>query len=144
LQELVKAIRPGGRVILEDDDHASLILFPEPAGFTGLWAAYIRSYDRLGNDPFIGRRLVSLLYGAGLRNMRNDVVFFGDCAGTPTFEGFVNNLIGVIESARPTLLSGHLIDERSMDEAFASLRSWSQFPDSAFWYEIYWASGQKP
>jgi SAM-dependent methyltransferase len=144
LQELVKAIRPGGRVILEDDDHASLILFPEPAGFTGLWAAYIRSYDRLGNDPFIGRRLVSLLYGAGLRNMRNDVVFFGDCAGTPTFEGFVNNLIGVIESARPTLLSGHLIDERSMDGAFANLRSWSKLPDSAFWYEIYWASGQKP
>jgi SAM-dependent methyltransferase len=144
LQELVKAIRPGGRVILEDDDHASLILFPEPAGFSPLWAAYIRSYDRLGNDPFIGRRLVSLLYGAGLRNMRNDVVFFGDCAGTATFEGFVNNLIGVIESARPTLLSGHLIDERSMDEAFANLRSWSKLPDSAFWYEIYWASGQKP
>jgi SAM-dependent methyltransferase len=143
LQELARAIRPGGRIVLEDDDHASLILFPEPPGFAGLWAAYIRSYDRLGNDPFIGRRLVSLLHGAGLRNMRNDVVFFGDCAGTPTFEGFVNNLIGVIESARPTLLSGRLIDERSMDEAFENLRSWARLPDSALWYEIYWASGQK-
>jgi SAM-dependent methyltransferase len=144
MTELVKAIRPGGKVVLEDDDHASLILYPEPAGFSTLWPAYIRSYDRLGNDPFIGRRLVSLLYDAGLRDMRNDVVFFGDCFGTPTFENFVNNLIGVVESARPELIGGHLIDEKSMDGAFANLRTWARLPYAALWYEIYWACGIKP
>jgi ubiquinone/menaquinone biosynthesis C-methylase UbiE len=141
---LVKAIRPGGKVVLEDDDHASLILCPEPAGFGPLWTAYIRSYDRLGNDPFIGRRLVSLLYEAGLRDLRNDVVFFGDCFGTPTFDNFVNNLIGVIESARPTMIGGRLIEETSMDEAFSNLREWARLPYAALWYEIYWASGKKP
>jgi ubiquinone/menaquinone biosynthesis C-methylase UbiE len=144
LQELVKGIRSGGRVVLEDDDHESLILFPEPPGFSTLWRAYIRSYDRLGNDPFVGRRLVSLLYEAGLRNMRNDVVFFGDCSGSPNFPGFVNNLIGVVESARPTLLGGQLIDEKTMNRAFDNLRAWAGRPDAALWYEIYWASGVKP
>jgi ubiquinone/menaquinone biosynthesis C-methylase UbiE len=142
--ELVAAIKPGGRVVVEDDDHASMILHPEPPGFATLWNAYMRSYDRLGNDPYIGRRLVSLLYNAGLRNIRNNVVFFGDCAGSTTFESFVNNLIGVIETARTTMLSCNLIDERTMDEAFLQLRTWSQLPDAAMWYEIYWACGVKP
>jgi SAM-dependent methyltransferase len=144
LRELVKAIRPGGRVVAEDDDHASLILYPESPGFSTLWNAYIRSYDRLGNDPYIGRRLVSLMYDAGLRNIRNDVVFFGDCAGTATFANFVNNLVGVIESARSTMLTCNLIDERTMDEAFSQLRTWAALPYAAMWYEIYWASGVKP
>lgn len=144
MTELVRAIRPGGKVVLEDDDHESLILYPDPPGFRTLWSAYIRSYDRLGNDPFIGRRLVALMYDAGLRNMRNDVVFFGDCFGTPTFDGFVNNLIGVVESARPTLVGGNLIGEKSMDNAFENLREWARLPYAAFWYEIYWACGVKP
>ena len=143
LREMVAAIRPGGRVVAEDDDHASLILYPESPGFSALWSAYMRSYDRLGNDPYIGRRLVSLMYDAGLRNIRNDVVFFGDCAGTPTFAHFVNNLIGVIESARSTMLTCNLIDERTMTEAFSQLRAWSELPYAAMWYEIYWASGIK-
>jgi SAM-dependent methyltransferase len=144
MNELVKAIRPGGKVVLEDDDHESLILYPESPGFTTLWKAYIRSYDRLGNDPFIGRRLVSLMYNAGLRDMRNDVAFFGDCHGTATFDNFVNNLIGVVESARGTLVGGKLIDEKSMDTAFANLREWARLPYAALWYEIYWACGTKP
>jgi len=144
MRELVTAIKPGGRVVAEDDDHASLILFPESPGFSTLWNAYMRSYDRLGNDPYIGRRLVSLMYDAGLRNIRNDVVFFGDCAGTATFAHFVNNLIGVIESARSTMLTCNLIDERTMEEAFSQLRAWSNLPYAAMWYEIYWACGTKP
>jgi hypothetical protein len=84
------------------------------------------------------------MYEAGLRNMRNDVVFFGDCFGTATFDNFVNNLIGVVESARPTLLGGKLIDEESMNNAFANLRQWATLPYAALWYEIYWASGVKP
>lgn len=144
LAELVKAVRPGGRVVLEDDDHISLLLYPEPAGFTTLWSAYMRSYDRLGNDPYIGRRLVSLMYEAGLRNIRNDVVFFGDCAGSNTFSSYVTNLIGVIESAREVMVKGNLIGEPTMNEAIANLRQWALLPDAALWYEIYWTAGLKP
>src|SRR5262249_43836349 len=30
---MAKAVRPGGRVVLADDDHMGLTLFPEPPGF---------------------------------------------------------------------------------------------------------------
>src|SRR5216684_1106337 len=54
---MVRAVRPGGRVVLEDDDHDLLRLWPEPPGLQPLWHAYMRSFDRNGNDPYVGRRL---------------------------------------------------------------------------------------
>ena len=49
-------MRPGGRIILEDDGHDTLRLWPEPPGFVRLWQAYLRTYDRVGNDPVVGHR----------------------------------------------------------------------------------------
>jgi SAM-dependent methyltransferase len=144
LRELVKAVRPGGRVVLEDDDHVGLLLYPEPPGFSSLWMAYMRSYDRLGNDPYIGRRLVSMMYESGLREMRNDVVFFGDCAGSATFKSYVANLVGVIETARPVMTEGNLISRKTLDESMVHLREWADLPYAALWYQIYWAVGFKP
>ena len=65
VRNMVRAVRPGGRVVLADDDHDVLRLWPEAPGFNELWRAYIRTYDRNGTDPYIGRRLVSLLHAAG-------------------------------------------------------------------------------
>ena len=57
--------REYSRIILADDDHDVLRLWPEPPGLTDVWRAYQRSYDRHGNDPIVGRRLVQLLHQAG-------------------------------------------------------------------------------
>ena len=61
VSQMVKSVRPGGRVFLADDDHDYFHPWPEPEGFHPLWQAYVRSYEHLGNDPYIGRRLVLLL-----------------------------------------------------------------------------------
>ena len=51
VRTMARAARPGGRIVLADDDHDILRLWPEPPGLTLLWQAYIRSYDRLGQRP---------------------------------------------------------------------------------------------
>ena len=66
VRNMARAVRPGGRVILSDDDYDGLRLWPEPPGFSLVWNAYQRTYDRHGNDPIVGRRLVQLLHQAGL------------------------------------------------------------------------------
>jgi len=141
---MAKAIRPGGKIVLADDDHAGLCLFPEPLGFSNLWQAYIRSYDRLGNDPFIGRKMVSLLYQVGLRRIRNNVVFFGDSAGTSTFSGYAENLIGILSGVKELLLKERLTSEQVFQDTMDRLTSWAQRPDAALWYTIYWTAGEKP
>jgi SAM-dependent methyltransferase len=143
INAMVKAVKPGGRVVLEDDDHLSFVLYPEPHGFSTLWSAYMRSYDRLGNDPYIGRRLVALLYDHGLREINNNVVFFGDCAGSATFLAYIDNLIGILNSARKVITEGQLIRTEIFEEAMIHLKKWSQLPYAALWYTIYWAEGMK-
>jgi ubiquinone/menaquinone biosynthesis C-methylase UbiE len=144
VRQMVRAVRPGGRVVLADDDHDVLRLWPEPPGLGPLWQAYVRTYDRLGNDPFIGRRLVSLLHQAGATPRRNTWVFFGSCSGSPTFPVVVNNLIDILLGAREAILGQSLREPAEIDGALEALRLWGQRPDASFWYSVCWAEGVRP
>jgi SAM-dependent methyltransferase len=138
---MFRAVRPGGRIILADDDHDLLRLWPEPPGFMALWRDYIRTYDRLGNDPFVGRRLVSLLSRAGAKPVRNAYLFFGGCAGQPVFPAIVENAAEILLGARAAILDVANLDASSFDEGIAAFRAWRKRPDAAFWYAISWAEG---
>lgn len=144
VQQMVRAVRPGGRIVLCDDDHALLRLWPEPPGFLDLWRAYYRTYDRIGNDPLIGRRLVALLHKAGAQPVRNTAIFFGSCTGDPNFAAFVENLAGVIEGARDTMVTHGLFDATYFEDVMDGFRTWSHRPDAALWYTICWAEGKRP
>lgn len=143
VQAMVRAAHPGGRIILEDDDHDLLRLWPQPSGFKDLWQAYMHSYDHLGNDPIVGRRLVSLLAEAGAQPVRNTLIFFGSCAGEPYFAGYAENLIEVINGARETVTQAGLIPAAAFDAAIADLRAWCQRTDAAIWYAMSWAEGRR-
>jgi ubiquinone/menaquinone biosynthesis C-methylase UbiE len=39
VRSMVRAVRPGGRIVLADDDHGVLRLWPEPPGWMSLWDA---------------------------------------------------------------------------------------------------------
>ncbi len=143
VRAMVQAVRPGGRVVLSDDDHDVLRLWPEPAGFIALWQAYIRTYDRLGNDPYIGRRLVSLLHAAGAVPSRNTWIFFGSCSGSPDFPDVVENLEKILLGARTLIVSTAHIEEESFDDGIESLKTWSRRPDAAFWFAMSWAEGRR-
>ncbi|MDH3215452.1 MAG: methyltransferase domain-containing protein [Candidatus Krumholzibacteria bacterium] len=141
---MVRAARPGGRIILEDDDHDVLRLWPEPEGVYNVWRAYIESYKKLGNDPYVGRRLVSLLHAAGAEPTRNSWNFFGSCAGNETFRGFVENFAGVVKGARDTILASATLESSAFDSAMKAFDDWGRRPDAALWYCTFWAEGRRP
>ncbi len=143
VQNMVRAVRPGGRIVLADDDHDVLRLWPEPAGVNELWRAYMRTYDRNGNDPYIGKRLVALLHAAGAQPVRNTWIFFGGCAGMETFEVLAANMLGVVLTAKERIVGGDLLDERSFDAAVRNYRDWSKRPDAALWFSMCWAEGRR-
>ncbi|CAN5273623.1 methyltransferase domain-containing protein [soil metagenome] len=143
VQQMVRATRPGGRVVLQDDDHDVLRLWPEPEGFIELWQAYMESYRGLGNDPLVGRRLVQLLTQAGVRPTRNTWIFFASCVGQENFEPLVANLISVIEGALECMLDQKLIDRDRFQASRAALEAWKSRQDASFWYAICYAEGVK-
>lgn len=140
VRAMVRAARPGGRIVLQDDDHDVLRLWPEPPGAMDVWRAYIQAFARNGNDPHVGRRLVSLLHEAGAAPVRNSCVFWGGCAGSPTFSGVVTNLIGLLEGARPRIAPA-IVGESRFDEGVQALKTWSIRPDAALWFAVPWAEG---
>ena len=143
VRAMVQAVRPGGRIVLEDDDHDLLRLWPEPPRFAELWDAYQRSYEYLGNDPAVGRKLVSLLVEAGAVPVRNAFIFFGSCAGEPHFAHYVTNLMSVIDSARATILEAGWLDSLEFDAAIADVREWSKDRAATLWYVVSWAEGRR-
>ncbi len=144
VRAMVRAGRPGGRIILEDDDHAVLRLWPEPAGFPRLWQAYIDTFTKLGYDPFVGRRLVELLDDQGAAPVRNHWLFFGSCSGDASFQPMVANFLGILEGARPAMLQHELIDAKEFDAAIEKLRGWGEGAGAALWYSRAWAEGRLP
>jgi ubiquinone/menaquinone biosynthesis C-methylase UbiE len=140
---MVEATRPGGRIILQDDDHDVMRIYPEPEGFSELWQAYIRSYEKAGNDPYVGRRLVSLLHESGANPTSNHWFFFGSCAGHPHFSSYAANLRGVLQSTKEAILQAELLSASRFDASIQSLRQWEFNPDGALWYAVCWAEGTK-
>jgi SAM-dependent methyltransferase len=144
VRAMVRAVRPGGRIVLADDDHDLLRLHPEPPLVMDAWRAYFESYRAAGNDPFIGRRLVSLIHDAGGLPRRNTWVFFGSCSGHADFAPLVSNLARILEGARDAIARGGVLDATDVDRAVGSLEAWGLRPDAALWYGISWAEGVKP
>src|SRR5216684_269221 len=141
VRQMVRAVRPGGRIVLQDDDHDVLRCYPEPAGFSQLWRAYARTYHRLGCDPYVGRRLVSLLHESGAAPRRCDFIFFGGCAGEPKFASLMENMTGLLVGARETIVGQGLLGAAEFDAAVEALGIWTARPDASFWYAIFWAEG---
>jgi len=141
---MLRAARPGGRVVLVDDDHENLRLWPEAPRFARLWRAYCEQYALRGLDANIGRRLAALLQSAGARPVRTDVVFFGACAGMPESGPAFDNLDGVVASAATEIAASGSLAEASIRAGLSELREWKKRPDAALWYAVPFAAGTKP
>lgn len=141
---MVRAVRPGGRIVLEDDDHDLLRLYPAVPDYERLWWAYVATYEQHGFDPWVGRHLVALLHGAGAEPVANRTLFFGSCSGNPGFETMVANFVNIIDGARDDVERQPGIDAGVVDGGLDALRAWSRRADAALWYSTCWAEGRRP
>jgi SAM-dependent methyltransferase len=141
VEQMVRAVRPGGRVVLADDDHSLLRFHPEPNGVRAVWDAFVRTYDRNGNDPFVGRRLAALLHAAGARPRHYTWISIATCAGEPSFEGILENLAGNLRGARDAIAATGAVTPGEVDAALAALRDLAARPDAAIGYAFPWAEG---
>ena len=133
---MARAVRPGGRVVLVDDDHDTLRVWPDAPRFTRLWRAYCEQYSLRGMDPWIGRRLAELALGAGLRPVRTEMLYFGACAGMESFPTVVDNLFGVVNGAGDDVVRSGSLSESEVQDGLRELREWATKPAAALWYAL--------
>lgn len=141
VKQCFAALRQGGRLIIMDDDHANFRIMPEPSTFQHLWSSYCQVFKNEGQDPFVGRRLVSVLHAAGFVNIELDFVRFGAAKEQEHFDLYADNLMGIVAGAKQGILN--LLDwtEDSYDKAITELYEWKQMEDAALWYPANWAEG---
>jgi ubiquinone/menaquinone biosynthesis C-methylase UbiE len=141
VDSMVRALAPGGRIVLCDDDHDLLRLDPPAPKFIAVWNAYQRTYVEHGNDPLIGRRLPRLIHAAGAQLVRNTWIFFGSCAGRGDWRTVIDNCRGILTLGRDEI-TRH-IGAREFDAGIAEFDAWSMLPDASYWLPLAWAEGRR-
>ena len=144
VRAMVRAAKPGGRIVLEDDDHEVMRFHPAIPEFEAAWHAYMRTYVAVGNDPMIGRKLPALLVEAGAVARANDWPFFGTCQGADTFPMLVSNCRRIMVGARDAIVAHGGLSPEAFDAGLRAYDRWSRIPGAALWYCTCWAEGIRP
>ncbi len=144
VEMMLRAARPGGRIVIVDDDHSLMLFDPNPGAMTTLFNDYALQFERLGHHPFIGRRLVSLLHAAGAQVVETTQVNFGGCAGQRGFGALVENLAVAVAGAREGIIATGSWTATNFDAAIAEFRGWSERPDATIWYALPTAVAIRP
>ncbi|MBI5852374.1 MAG: methyltransferase domain-containing protein [Planctomycetes bacterium] len=143
LAQAMRAVRPGGRVVLADDDHPSLRLWPEVPCFDSVWGAYLAAFDAAGNDSIAGRRLVALLHEAGAVDLRARVLSFAVASGEPAFRAAIARLRAILSEWRVPIFATRLVDAGELDSALTGLDAFAESPGAAIWYALCHAEGRR-
>jgi len=72
--QMRRALRPGGRLVVEDIDFRGSFCEPEHAAFERYEEIYVESARRNGGDPWIGLRIPAMLVDAGFARVLPNVV----------------------------------------------------------------------
>lgn len=141
---MLRAARPGGRIVLVDDDHSLMLFDPDAGAMAALFDDYAHQFERLGHHPFIGRRLASLLHTAGARVVQTTQINFGASAGEPGFRAIVGNLVTAIHGARAGIVESGSWSEADFDAALVEFQTWAQRADATIWYALPAAVAVRP
>jgi ubiquinone/menaquinone biosynthesis C-methylase UbiE len=131
LSEMRRVTRPGGRVAACENDISLLRLDPPCPAFEAVWLAFQRHQKELGGDSLIGRRLYRLFRQAGFERIELSVQPEVHWHGSAGFGGWIQNLIGNVESARRGLVESGLCVQIQLDNAIAELTDLCQQEDAS-------------
>jgi ubiquinone/menaquinone biosynthesis C-methylase UbiE len=131
LREMRRVARPGGRVAACENDISLLRLDPACPAFEEVWATFQRFQESLGGDGRIGRRLYRLFRKAGFSHIELSVQPEVHWCGSAGFPGWIQNVIGNVESARHGMVGSGLCSEAQIERAITELADLSRRDDAS-------------
>jgi ubiquinone/menaquinone biosynthesis C-methylase UbiE len=136
LHEMRRVLRPGGRICVQENDIELVRNDPPTPTFDRVWQAFAALQQRLGGDPFVGRRLLRLLSEAGFTQIELSLAPEVHHFGTPFYTAWLQNLIDNIRGAAERLTADDAIDAAEVNEAVDELRRLTTSPVGATTF--YW------
>jgi SAM-dependent methyltransferase len=123
--EMVRLVKPGGHVLLQEPDLGALIYYPPNPALDRMAELLQTVFGRDGADRRIGRRLPTLLREAGLVDIgveaRADIYPLGHSRRTI--------LPDLVQSLRPIILTEGFLAEADLDDLDKAVRRHLDNPD---------------
>lgn len=126
LDEMLALTARGGAIALQDIDNVSWLCYPDHTSWTMLMDAFHTIFRAGGGDPFIGRRLPSLLRQAGVADVgarvHSELPQPGQYRRT--------HLLSLVQSLRTKIIDTGFMDEKDLDDHIAALSTHLADPDT--------------
>jgi SAM-dependent methyltransferase len=140
LARMVRAVKPGGPVVLEDLDHTAVFCHPHCAALDRYIELYNELSRRRGGDPEIGPKLVGMMRRAGLDHFAVGVV-------QPVFlDGQAKRIHQLtLENIADAVLATGLADVKEVETLTAELDAYTDDPDTMVAFpRIFQVIGRRP
>jgi SAM-dependent methyltransferase len=135
LQSLQRALRPGGRLLIEDADRDCMFFEPAPASFPEFWEKVLAGQKRLGGDPNVGRKLAPYLKEAGFVDVQTEAQPILGCGRDIEF---------IARTLMPSLnIYLEPQDRPAGEKAIRDLHALALDPRATFYHFWFVASGRK-
>lgn len=116
LREMLRLVRPGGILVIQEPDAASWDFFPGDPAWKRLKEAILGAFCQGGGDFNAGRRTYAMLRDAGCRDVRirSAVLAMQNC------HPYMRLPVNFAASLRPRILASSLLSEQELDESIAA------------------------
>jgi ubiquinone/menaquinone biosynthesis C-methylase UbiE len=139
--EMIRVVRPGGWIAVQNADFAGWICEPAHPAWTVLYNALIAAWQAAGLDPFIGRRMPALLRDAGLTDISLDAHAHIWHSSDP----YQRLLLTFIDIFRDRIISGGFLTADQLDRLTTELDQHLAQPETFVVYLLFFqAWGRKP
>lgn len=136
VREMHRVLKPGGAACAQENDVAALTWDPDCPAADALVRALVALQSELGGDALMGRRLFRLFRQAGFHDVALSIQPEIHTAGSPGFEPWLVNAIGVFDGAAPLLHEHGLATPADVDACCQELRALVQRDDASCLF--YW------
>ncbi len=139
--EMIRVVRPGGWIVVENVDKTAWSCEPAHPAWTALFDALIAAWKAAGPDPFIGRRMPRLLGDAGLI----DISFDAHARIWRSHDPYQRLLLTFIGIFRNRIISGGFLTADQLDRLTVELHEHLAQPDTFVIDSLFFhAWGRKP
>ena len=143
LREMYRVLKPGGEAFVQENNILINTFDPDCPAFDFVWGRFAMLQSQLGGDAQIGKKLFSLFHRAGFDEIALSVAPEIHHSGQPTFEAWIENLIGNVRSGEVALVAHGLCTHEEIRKAIAELHTLLEREDATALF--YWnrARGMK-
>ena len=144
LAEVRRVLAPGGALWAGEVENSSLVVWPSSRALAETWRAFNQAQIDCGGDPFIGRKMFSLLGDAGFKEIDVWPHTFHAHAGRPEYFALVvREFVEILRSGRENVVARRLAAASIYDEAIRDLAALPERKGATITYTFLRARARK-